>query len=119
MEWNSAKCDDGRNDIPFTFQVEAATCPGGHCGVHRLQLVAVTDFAFQQDRNVTVELVLTSYGDSWWHGYRLPNITVTVRGSRSKNFNRDPTDFNRSSPPFHCRVMAVFLQWLPSSPMLT
>lgn len=28
--------------------------------------------------NVTVQLAVSSYGDAWWHGYQLPNLTVEV-----------------------------------------
>ena len=35
--------------------------------------------------NVTIQLVVSSYGDAWWHGYELPNITIQV--NNFKNFS--------------------------------
>jgi len=41
-------------------------------------VVAITDLVDTGDVDVTIQLLVTSYGDAWWYGYQLPNITVQV-----------------------------------------
>ncbi|XP_045033419.1 von Willebrand factor D and EGF domain-containing protein isoform X2 [Daphnia magna] len=43
-------------------------------------VVPVTDFVRTNSRKrpVVLQLVVSSYGDAWWHGYQLPNITFQV-----------------------------------------
>lgn len=43
--------------------------------------VPVADFVKTDARksDTIIQLVVTSYGDAWWHGYQLPNITVKVK----------------------------------------
>ena len=60
------------------IQIETADCHDGRCGFHHFAIIPVTDFMYEGPQNVTVQLILTSYGDSWWHGYQLPNVTVQV-----------------------------------------
>lgn len=44
-------------------------------------VVPVADFVQTNARNnnTVIQLVVTSYGDAWWHGYQLPNITIKVK----------------------------------------
>ena len=43
-------------------------------------VVPVADFVRTGSKSDTViQLVVSSYGDAWWHGYQLPNITVRVK----------------------------------------
>jgi hypothetical protein len=43
-------------------------------------IVPVTDFVRTNSRKrpTVLQLVVSSYGDAWWHGYQLPNITIQV-----------------------------------------
>lgn len=43
-------------------------------------VVPVSDFVRTDALNNTVvlQLVVSSYGDAWWHGYQLSNITIKV-----------------------------------------
>lgn len=48
---------------------------------HHFLAVPVVDFGHQLDgsvTNVTVRMVVSTYGDAWWHGYQLPDITIQV-----------------------------------------
>lgn len=44
-------------------------------------VVPVADFVQIDEKkaNSVIQLVVSSYGDAWWHGYQLPNITVKVK----------------------------------------
>lgn len=48
-------------------------------GSQSFLVVPVSDFVKVRN-NVThqLQLMVTSYGDAWWHGFQLPNITIQV-----------------------------------------
>lgn len=52
-------------------------------------VVPVTDFVRTNSRKrpVVLQLVVSSYGDAWWHGYQLPNITFQVLKKKNENFS--------------------------------
>lgn len=52
------------------------------CGdPHKLRLRAVADFSRDSLAPASVRLRVSSYGDTWWHGFRLPELSVRVRGA--------------------------------------
>ena len=65
IQFPSGRCNNGQQQDSY-------------CSVEYFSVVAVTDFIARGQQNVTIQLVLTSYGDSWWHGYQLPNVSVQV-----------------------------------------
>lgn len=68
----------GRNALAVSqCQLTIRTGERGHSS-DAFVVMAVTDLVSSADIDVTVQLVVTSYGDAWWYGYQLPNITVQV-----------------------------------------
>lgn len=44
-----------------------------------LYVVPISDFVRVNHRGAAhLQLAVTSYGDAWWHGFTLPNITIQV-----------------------------------------
>lgn len=70
---------------PDNGQVVISQCqlsvePSSRQQSHSFLIVPVSDFV-QTDalkNDSVVQLVVSSYGDAWWHGYQLPNISIKV-----------------------------------------
>lgn len=51
----------------------------GNSGASQSFFVApISDFVQLRQNTTQLQLLVTSYGDAWWHGFQLPNITIHV-----------------------------------------
>ena len=59
-------------------QCQLSIEPSTKLQTQSLLILPVSDFVQSFANDSVVQLVVTSYGDAWWHGYHLPNITIKV-----------------------------------------
>jgi hypothetical protein len=72
--------DDGQSQPVAVSQCQLSMDSTSQQESQHFLIVPVTDFVRTNSRKLpnVLQLVVSSYGDAWWHGYQLPNITIQV-----------------------------------------
>jgi hypothetical protein len=72
--------DDGQSQPVAISQCQLSMDSTARQESQHFLVVPVTDFVRTNSpkRPTVLQLVVSSYGDAWWHGYQLPNITIQV-----------------------------------------